>query len=339
MVLALLRARASDGVVPAGALTTGEERESEQWFKRFAREVVRDAQARGLSRDLWDRRTLGVLYVAAAIPSIPFGLAFGIAPFIVALVGGLSAVGSLAASKRQRDTPEGLAAAGRWLGVRRHLADDPMFPVMPPTAVAMWERYLAYAAAMGLASGAAAAIPMGAESDEWAWSAFGGEWRQVRVRYPWRGLPPAWGMAPGPAVLLGLVVLLAGGGLLVLSLRAGWYSGGEGVPDAVVEGIHSAQVLGLVLAGLAMLWGAFVLVSGLFDVGKPVEIRGRVLRLRTRGSNDHPRYMAAVDPGEVSSIRAWRVTSLQYGSLDQGEDVRALVTTSLRHVRSIEPLS
>jgi Predicted membrane protein (DUF2207) len=339
MVLSLLRERASDGVVPAGALTTGQEGESEQWFKRFSRQVVQDAQSRGLSRDLWDKRTLGILYVAAAIPSVPFGLAFGFGPFVVALIGGLGVVGGLAASHRQRDTAEGLAAAGRWLGVRRHLADDPMFPVMPPTAVAVWERYLAYAAAMGLAGGAAAAIPMGAESDGWAWSAFAGPWRQVRVRYPWRNLPPGWGMAPGGAVMLGLLALLAGGGVLFLALRAGWYSGGEGIPDVVVKGVRSVQVVGFVVASVAMLWGAWVLVSGLFDLGRPAEVRGRVLRLRNRGSSDHPRYFAAVDPGEVGSIRAWRVSAVQYGSLDQGEDVRAVVTGSLGHVRSIERIS
>jgi hypothetical protein len=248
-------------------------------------------------------------------------------------------VGRRAASRRQRDTPEGLAAAGRWLGVRAHLADDPMFPVMPPTAVAVWERYLGYAAAMGQAGGAASALPMGAESDGWAWSAFGGPWRQVRVRYPWRNVPPGWGMAPGAAVLLGLFVLLAGGGLLFLSLRAGWYSGGEGVPDAIVKAVRSVQVVGFVVASVAMLWGAYVLISGLFDLGRPAQVRGRVLRLRNRGSTDHPRYFAAVDPGGVGSVRAWRVSAMQYHLLSQGQDVLAVVTSSLRHVRSIDPIS
>jgi hypothetical protein len=45
---------ASDGAVPAGALTTGPSEQSEKWRTRFENEVVADAQRRGLSREALD---------------------------------------------------------------------------------------------------------------------------------------------------------------------------------------------------------------------------------------------------------------------------------------------
>ena len=53
-VLEHLDRHASDGVVPAEALTTGPAEESKRWKSAFATEVVADAKARGLSRDALD---------------------------------------------------------------------------------------------------------------------------------------------------------------------------------------------------------------------------------------------------------------------------------------------
>jgi hypothetical protein len=51
-------------------------------------------------------------------------------------------------------TPEGRDAAAHWLGVRRFLDDQDNLDDLPPGAVAVWDRYLAYGAATGQ-SGAA----------------------------------------------------------------------------------------------------------------------------------------------------------------------------------------
>ncbi len=53
-VLDLVERRARDGVVPAGALTTGPTQHSRGWWRSFTGEVVADAQRRDLSRDVWD---------------------------------------------------------------------------------------------------------------------------------------------------------------------------------------------------------------------------------------------------------------------------------------------
>lgn len=55
-------------------------------------------------------------------------------------------------------TAAGREAAAHWLGVREFLAADDAMDQLPPAAVAIWDRYLAYAAAFGVAEAATAPI-------------------------------------------------------------------------------------------------------------------------------------------------------------------------------------
>jgi hypothetical protein len=328
--------RAVDGIVPTTALTTGPQDESRRWFKRFTREVVADAQARSLSRDLWDRATLRVLYVASALPAVPFGLAAGWWGFFSALFGGVAVIGAIDSGHRQRETPAGLEAGGRWLGVRAKLAQDETFPTLPPTAVAVWERYLAYGAAFGVARAAVAAMPMGAESDSRAWSSYGDSWHEVRVRYPHPLLwPPGWGIWPPKAAALGLGGFLFGGLLEFLVLRLGVFSATDTVPSSVLAVLLPIEVALGVVGGLVLLGGSLCLVMAVADLRRPAEVVGQVLRLRIRGTENHRRYYAAVDDGHSTKVMAWLVVPALYGQLDQGQTVRAVVTRFLGHVKSI----
>ena len=67
-----------------------------------------------------------------------------------------------------------MEAASRWLGVRAELAENPVFATHSPLEVELWDRLLAYGAALGVASGASRPLPMGVESDTEAWSSHGG---------------------------------------------------------------------------------------------------------------------------------------------------------------------
>jgi hypothetical protein len=334
-ILDFVHRRAVDGVVPSRALTTGPQDESKRWFRAFTAEVVAEAQARGLSRDLWDRPTLTFLYVAASLPALPFGLAGGWWVFLSALIGGLAVIGTIDASRRQRETPAGLEAGGRWLGVRAKLAQDEVFPTLPPTGVAVWERYLAYGAALGLARTAVAELPMGAESDTRAWSSYGGEWREVRVRFPFLW-PPGWGSWPPLGAALGLGAFLIGGLVLFLVARFGVFSVTDAVSSSVLAVLLPIEIALGILGGLVLLGGSLCLVSALADLRKPSEVVGQVLRLRVRGSEDHPRHYVGVDDGRSSKILAWRVAPELYPGLQQGQTVRAVVTRFLGHVRSVE---
>jgi Predicted membrane protein (DUF2207) len=310
-VLELLRSRASGDIVPAGALTTGPEEESKRWWKGFQKEVVTDAQRRGLCVDLLDKRTFlwlsGAAIAPAAVLGILAGGRVGFGYWVVAFL----FLGWVMGLNTQRETPEGLAAASRWLGVRAKLADDEAFRTQAPIAVTLWERHLAYGAAFGLATAAVRALPMGAESAHHAWSSYGGRWRAVRIRYPYL-VPLGWGLHP-------LVVVLRAGLALAPALVL-WLV----VPKELV--VVPAAVL--VAAGLVVVWA-------LVDLGSTKEVTGQVLRLRAYGDDDSKRHYVAVDDGTSATIRAWRVRPELYSPLRQYEVVTGTLTRNLRYVRAI----
>jgi len=319
-VLAHLRARASDGVVPAEALTTGPGQESTRWKRRFANEVVSDAQRRGLSRDAVGGPVFTVLSLAAAVPAL---LVWAVSEFKagIAVVGaGVALLGWIRARHPQRETAEGLAAASRWLGVRAELAENEVFPTHSPLTVELWDRLLAYGAALGVASGASGPLPMGTESDTDSWSAYGGRWRPVRVVYP-RLWPPGWGLDPLIAIVAGIGAALAGAFVL--------YWLGPVMFDVGIVGALLVAPCAAVLVGISLAVMAYA------DLRSTIEITGPILRLRVLGDEKKPRYYVAVDDGLSPAIRAWRVNPRHYLGLTQGEAVTVAVTRNLGCVRWI----
>jgi hypothetical protein len=327
-VLRHLRERASDGVVPAQALTTGPREQSGRWRRAFAGEVIVDAQRRGLSRDRLDDRLFAVLGAASLLPAAlvwalvgEFEAGFG------AFLGALALLGWIKARHPQQDTPEGRAAASRWLGVRAELAENEIFATRSPLEVPLWDRLLAYGAALGVAGGASRPLPMGVEADHEAWSAYGGQWREVRIRYP-RLLPLAWGSAPHVAVLRGIATGAAGAAVLVVF--AALARDAEGVWLAIV-----GTFLGLACAAIGL--GVALVAMGIADFGAGRCVTGPILRLRALGSDKRRRHFVAVDDGTSSAIRAWVVDPFVYGALAQGDTVTVEVTRVLGFVRSLEP--
>jgi hypothetical protein len=334
-VLALLRRRASDGVVPAGALTTGPKERSGAWWSAFRNEVIDWSQQRGLSRDLWDGHVLRWLTLGAAPPAILLYLAAANAAPVIAFALGLEAMKEWARGRRrQRETGAGLAAASRWVGVRRYLAEG-AFPDLPPTAVIVWERYLAYAAALGIAPAAVSVIPMGADEDHRAWSAHGGEWRLVRVRYP-RMWPTAWGWRPWVAIVASVVGFLASFVALRLAASIGWPPAGPADPAGLMALVRGLFAFFLAIGTGAGLWSLVTVVRALLDTGSPEEVRGLVLRIRTFGrSNRSPgRHYVALDDGRSPVIRAWRIRPELVSRTDvsEYEEAAATVTPQLRFV-------
>ncbi len=321
LVLELLEDRASDGVVPAGDLTTGPKDKSSRWGKRFDAAVVTDSKSRGLSRDAVDGQVFTALTIVAVLPAVLVWIQsswqFGGLLIIVAL----ALLGKIRAWHTQRETPAGLEAASRWLGVRAALLEDEEFKRQTPITVEMWNRHLAYGAALGAASGAIGPLPMGVESDKHAWSAYGGRWRPVRVAYPYLW-PPCWGTNPLVA-LAGAVAVAVGAALFLYYL-------GPFVLDAGTIG----RALFVVVCGFLVV-GVAVIVMAWSDWRSSVVVTGPILRLRAFGDEKHRRYFVAVDDGRSGRIRAWRVSPQRYTGLEQGELVTAELTRNLRCVRSI----
>jgi hypothetical protein len=251
--------------------------------------------------------------------------------------------GLLGASDRQRDTKAGLTAAARWLGVREYLRNDEVFPDLPPAAVAVWDRYLAYGAAMGVAAGAVRALPMGAEDDHRAWSSYGGQWHQVNVRYP--RLPPGRGRHPVGAFFL---ALFWGAVAVIALVRLDAVTRPEASPSlqpSFIDWIMRARTAGIVVCLVVVAWAVLILVRAVPDMFVNKQVVGKVLRLR-----EHPRfslnpygrkpkrwYFIAVDDGKSKKVRAWAMRHPDtYQRLDQYQEVIGVITPALPYVRSIE---
>ena len=332
-VLAHLRSKEQHGVVPTTALTTGPADAADRWWKGFRGEVVAEAKARGLSEDLWDAKSKAVVTTAAIPAAVLFGIAVPFWGAVYFAVGALVVTGWLWGSGRQRSTPAGVRVASRWLGVREHLRQDTVFDTLPPTAVVVWERYLPYGAALGVAAGATRPIAMGAESDRRAWSPVGGRWRQVRVVYPGNISSPGWGRSPAAVAALSL---LAGAGAWFLFWLGGQLR--DEVASTPAEETIRVVAIGVLVMGTALAFAALVqIVRSVIDLFASRQVTGLVLRARRQGSDEEPEFYLAVDDGSADRIRAFRVHPDIYTSTAEGQRVTVSVTPNLRFVRHLSP--
>jgi hypothetical protein len=151
-VLDRIRGLAVDGVVPIGSLRFRDKNESRAWNKQLRAAVVADARAAGLSRRRFGRTMMTVLYLGAVVAGLvcgwaaahatsPVGALFPLLPVAGTLAGLVQRIG-------ERHTPAGARAAARWLGVQAWLRGHRQFAELPPSAVMLWDRYLAYGAAL-----------------------------------------------------------------------------------------------------------------------------------------------------------------------------------------------
>jgi len=325
-VLDRVRGLAVDGVVPVTALTFRESGESERWQKRLRRAVIAEARAAGLSRRRISKTVSTVLAVlafgagvAVFVAAWRFGIgkteddqppavALGIVTFVA-----LSALG--ARSLGERDTPAGREAAARWLGVRDWLRAHEQFAELPPAAVAVWDRYLAYGAAVGASRLASAVLDLEMGDKRLVWSSFGGTWHRVRVRYP--AFWPRYGRPLSFLIVSGLAYVAAGS-LILKFLPDRWY-----LPAA-----------GIVL----LLLGIYRLVRALLDLATQREITGEVLWLslwKSRRKDDETIPWLdhlALDDGTSDRTTAWGLPTEFRGQCRDGDTVTVTVRPWSRRI-------
>jgi hypothetical protein len=350
-ILGLVRRAATSGVVPVDALTLGTDSQARSFQKGFTKAVVADARDRGLSRSRWSAVMTTLVGIVALAPALlaagalvalpdahhassssssddPIGAFIG-----VALIAWGALMTLFHKLRAERDTTKGLDVAGRWLGLRENLLADGTFPSLPPTAVAIWDRYLAYAVALGVAATTERSIPLGAESDTEAWSSVGGHWRIVRVRYP-RRVPPGWGRPPWKIVFAGLLSVAGSAAIAWFLLPVIYQGQADLLKDATTQDHRIAVAVGIGIAavGFALavvfLRGIWMLAIGLADLGRARWLEGRVLRVRTRDK----RTYVALDDGTATHVAAWVSTVGGH----QGTDVRIRVATHAGYVREID---
>jgi hypothetical protein len=355
-----VRELAANGSVPADALALGDEGAAKAWEERFAKAVIADARARGLSRSRWSAATIAPLLVVAlavgalaggamvALPDQgssssssndnPVGAVLGITAIVTFFL-----MGIVRSMRAERDTAEGREAAARWLGVRKYLRTRGEFGDQPPAAVTVWGRYLAYAAALGLARATVRALPLGAEHPREVWSPNGG-WHLVHIDLPGR-LDVGWGRKPLGvlvggvfAFLFGVFLLVVAGGFLVAiasSARDGLTNAGDvawWVPLAIFGVIVLVMAWPVVFVGGLVFVGALQAARAALDLRRD-EVTGQVVRVREWRVTDKRSYrVLVVDPGGVREVRAWCMPAAAPSGVARGASVRATVSPRLGHV-------
>jgi hypothetical protein len=352
-VLDTVRADATGGSAPIEAIALGSTDAAAAWWKRFSKAVVADARARGLARSRWERSDWLLLGGLIGIPFFLLAAAFsgahvgsggenpmdGADWFFVGFFASGVAMAGLASLRALRDTPDGRAAAARWLGVGAHQRSNPSFADAPPASVAIWGRSLAYGVALGTARATTAALPIAAEDPFRAWSRYGGTWRQIRIEYPTRF---GYGERPSTVLLGGLGRLVLWGvvafAVLPIVVDALWGFVSEQAPD-VGSGVELAIGAAFILVFGAI--GTYLVVRlvdagirtfrGAADLGSPVTEEGVVVAV---GGEEQAGYVA-VDDGQAAEIRAWRRTS-EIPPVRRGARVRVTLSRHLRYVTGIE---
>jgi hypothetical protein len=380
-VLRHIASHAVDGVTPAAVLTIGADGVSTRWFTGFVREVTKDGRRRGLCRRRFDVKHLVMAWALVALALAP---AWAVAGFSdrtndptawgsignvmlgLALLCGFAVfflAGKLSRSDAQADTPAGREAAAHWLGVRDHYRDSGRFEDKPAASVALWERHLAYATAMGLAPVVQRQLPFETEHDRHAWSRATGHWRRVKVRY--QSFRPGWGQHPGKVALTGLIQAFVYGAIAYFALSvARSESQLDTLDDEQRRWVNLGATIIAIVAGLAAAYALLKVVIGVADLFPRRTIEGEVVRRRTfrtghrlpkvlqwamwsgRGQNgmrrDHQRrtrHHLAVDDGSDDRVLAREVRAEIAKQAPQGSRVRIRVSPLLGYVSNIEVLS
>lgn len=380
-VLRHIGSNAVDGVTPAAVLTIGPEGVSKRWFTGFVREVTKDGRSRGLCRRRFDLTHLVMAWALVALALAPAWLVATFAdrtddPTAWGSVGNLTLglallcgfgvfflAGKLSRSDAQADTPQGHQAAAHWLGVRDHYRDSGRFEDQPAASVAIWERHLAYATAMGLAPVVQRQLPFETEHDRHAWSRATGRWRRVKVRY--QSYRPGWGQHPGKVALTGLIQAFVYGAIAYFALAvARSESQLDTLDDEQRRWVSLGATIVAIVAGLAAAYALLKVVLGVADLIPRRTIEGEVVRRRTfrtghrlpkllqwamwsgrdesglsRDRQRRTRHHLAVDDGSDDRVLAREVRPEIAKQAPQGARVRIRVSPLLGYVSSIEVLS
>jgi hypothetical protein len=310
------------------------------WQRRLVRDATLDARRRGLvgtsDRGCLLGITTGGLVTAALLaPLVPDPDAAGFGGTVAVLVAAWlvvsPAVGGFVsgvtlgekAGAPDRYTAHGRDVTAHWLGVAAWLRAHPAMRDLPPAAVAVWDRYLAYGAALDAIPHAVRVLDFetaGRRSE--LTSHHTGVARTVHVRYRGRNrlLRPG-GLAAAQASLVWSV--------LTLPL---WLA----VLVAAVATIPSAYLRGLlaVLAGVQALRAGYRLVRAWLDLTRPQVVTGTVLDVsvahhQPTADNQGPHgeelpdlpthYYVVVDDGSTDVVQPWIVNrDLARGERDVG---------------------
>lgn len=328
-VLTRLRRVGGSEAVPVAQLTQRYAEGGERWHRGLLREVARDARRLGLTRsrsvglDVTGGIAAGIVATALTVGilrSITLdqdnsgpGLLVAVLVFwgFATLFGYLILVLPIAMlwSDPDRLTAHGREVAAHWLGVRAWLRAHEPLRDLPPAAVAVWDRYLAYGAALGVMPHAVGILDLETSGQrDVVWSDHTGTARPLRVRYLKRNrlLRPLGRVAARARLVWGIFSLVVWA--TVAALTSAWSPPLRWLPTLI-----------FVVALIQVLRALYRTARSIMDIVWPAEVTGTLVDIHVAGEttvpDDHPglpatlptHYHLVVDDGSTDELRPWIV--------------------------------
>ncbi|WP_426502033.1 DUF2207 family protein [Dactylosporangium sp. McL0621] len=311
---------AGDQSVPVELLLERHASGGRRWLGWLAREARFEARRLGLvsrSERFMPIAAVvaGALLALAVVPLMPAGswlpawaclAAFAWLPLFL--------LETVVVDERDRITAQGRAVAAHWLGVAAWLRAHESLRDLPPEAVAVWDRYLAYGVALGVFRHAADVLDFETVGrDDELWSDVTGTGRLVRVRYrrPSRLLEPLGRVDARARLIWSALSLPVWSLVAVLALRV----------DALAP-----RTVVLALAGFQVLRHLFRIARSAYELLRPVRLTGTVLDVTlnsqvpvdSMGVADLPAsYSFVVDDGTADRLTPWLVHRALAGGRDR----------------------
>ena len=337
-VLDRVRSVAGDRFTPLREISGRYADGGPRWLRHLRAEVVADARARGLVRARragvpvllatvlvammvgclavlpWQRNDSGVtdvaLVVAAGVGTVAIALVM-----IIILYAHLRAPGHTAA---------GRAVGSRWLGFGRWLAGYESLADLPPAAVAVWDRYLAYGVALGVNPVAGRALDLRAGHTVTLLSRATGTPRPVVVRYP-----------RDPLAYTQAGVRLAWSFLVLAAWAVFWVAAAPRIghwPPFLRWHLYALGVLAPARA-------AYKVIRASVDKLAPVTVTGTVLAVhpyRTGSGAMVTFHQVVLDDGRADRTRPWLVRGDRLAGTAEGEVVRVRAQRWTRYVLALD---
>lgn len=322
-----------------------------RWLQHLRSDVIADARARGLVRQRLANPAIFMLTVVfslvvgcwGVVPLAPNGTdaASGAATFGLIVGAGVATVFTAMVLlmilvlhvRAPAHTAAGRAVGSRWLGFGRWLAGYESLADLPPAAVALWDRYLAYGVALGINPVAERALDLRVGRTVTVLSRATGQPRPVRVRYP---RDPLAYTQSGVRLVFSLGVLAAWAAFWVYGAPrlGGW-------PDALRWLAYAA---GVAFPGRAL----YKVVRASADKLAPRTVTGQVLGIHPYQVGRDGTAMftqLVVDDGRSDALRPWLVRADRTTQVRAGDVVRLraqpwsgyVLALNMTHSDSTEP--
>jgi hypothetical protein len=343
LVFDRVRQVAGDRRVPIGEMAGHYAAGGPRWMGQLHTAVLADARSRGLTRERGTTALCALVTPVVAIgltclAAMPFVLhragpapVFWVVMFFAWWTVFMIIYGTLVVTGRrvlsgERYTGAGRAAGKRWLGVARWLSGFESLADLPPAAVAVWDRYLAYGVALGTNPVASRALDLRTGRVQRYISHYTGRPRAVMVRYR-RGMfayTPARARVTWAAIVLVLWTWF-------------WWSYGTRLGGLPTPLRSAVLAVGIVHPARA----AYRLLRGTVNLLAPVTVTGRVLGIHPLipGQVDWHNQLVVLDDGRHDRARPWMFVGSEVEGIRVGDVVQVNGERWTRWGRRVTPVA